>query len=53
MLEIKILKMIKFTELITLHKFRFAIILIKSWQSVVGSRYTVKFIHTRFGPNPG
>ena len=44
----KDIKMIKFTELITLHKFRFAIILIKSWQSVVGS--TVKFIHTRFGP---
>ena len=42
--------MIKFSELITLHKFRFAIILIKSWQSVVRVGSTVKFIHTRFGP---
>ena len=30
----KDIKMIKFTELITLHKFRFAIILIKSWHWV-------------------
>ena len=46
----KVIEMIKLSELITLHKFRFAIILIKSWQSVVRVGSTVKFIHTRFGP---
>ena len=37
----KVIKMIKLSELITLHKFRFAIILIKSWQWV----NSVKFIN--------
>ena len=41
----KDIKMIKFTELITLHKFRFTIILIKSWQSVVGSSTQHSEIH--------